>query len=126
MMKCSILCYERIGLCRGQLAPDHQSQSGIEQDLIGDAGPMQQGTAQPHGAHMADFPRLANPWPSRITPPLHSNRPAKGMPWRFFHANAASSRNGRRKMPKLKTKSSAKKRFRFTASGKIKAGQAGK
>jgi large subunit ribosomal protein L35 len=30
---------------------------------------------------------------------------------------------GDRKMPKLKTKSSAKKRFRFTASGKIKAGQ---
>jgi large subunit ribosomal protein L35 len=29
-------------------------------------------------------------------------------------------------MPKLKTKSSAKKRFRFTASGKVKAGQAGK
>jgi large subunit ribosomal protein L35 len=29
-------------------------------------------------------------------------------------------------MPKLKTKSSAKKRFRFTASGKIKHGQAGK
>ena len=26
-------------------------------------------------------------------------------------------------MPKMKTKSSAKKRFRFTASGKIKAGQ---
>lgn len=30
------------------------------------------------------------------------------------------------KMPKLKTKSSAKKRFRMTASGKIKMGQAGK
>ena len=29
-------------------------------------------------------------------------------------------------MPKLKTKSSAKKRFRFTASGKIKMPQAGK
>ena len=29
-------------------------------------------------------------------------------------------------MPKLKTKSSAKKRFRFTASGKVRAGQAGK
>jgi len=29
-------------------------------------------------------------------------------------------------MPKMKTKSSAKKRFRFTASGKIKHGQAGK
>ena len=29
-------------------------------------------------------------------------------------------------MPKLKTKSSAKKRFRFTAKGKVKMGQAGK
>jgi large subunit ribosomal protein L35 len=32
----------------------------------------------------------------------------------------------RPQMPKLKTKSSAKKRFKFTASGKIKHGQAGK
>jgi large subunit ribosomal protein L35 len=29
-------------------------------------------------------------------------------------------------MPKLKTKSSAKKRFRFTAAGKVKRPQAGK
>ena len=29
-------------------------------------------------------------------------------------------------MPKLKTKSGAKKRFSLTASGKVKAGQAGK
>ncbi len=29
-------------------------------------------------------------------------------------------------MPKMKTKSSAKKRFSFTASGKIKCNQAGK
>ena len=29
-------------------------------------------------------------------------------------------------MPKMKTKASAKKRFKFTASGKIKAAQAGK
>ncbi len=29
-------------------------------------------------------------------------------------------------MPKLKTKSSAKKRFKLTASGKVRAGQAGK
>jgi len=29
-------------------------------------------------------------------------------------------------MPKLKTKSGAKKRFRFTATGKVKAAQAGK
>jgi large subunit ribosomal protein L35 len=31
-----------------------------------------------------------------------------------------------KKMPKMKTKSSAKKRFSYTASGKIKATQAGK
>jgi large subunit ribosomal protein L35 len=31
-----------------------------------------------------------------------------------------------RKMPKMKTKSGAKKRFRFTASGLVKAGVAGK
>ena len=30
------------------------------------------------------------------------------------------------KMPKMKTKSGAKKRFRLTASGKVKSGQAGK
>ena len=29
-------------------------------------------------------------------------------------------------MPKMKTKSGAKKRFRLTASGKVKKGQAGK
>ena len=29
-------------------------------------------------------------------------------------------------MPKMKTKSSCKKRFSFTANGKVKAGQAGK
>lgn len=29
-------------------------------------------------------------------------------------------------MPKMKTKSGAKKRFKFTASGRIKGGQAGK
>ena len=29
-------------------------------------------------------------------------------------------------MPKMKTKSSAKKRFRFTASGRVKAAPAGK
>ena len=30
------------------------------------------------------------------------------------------------KMPKMKTKSSAKKRFKVTANGRVKAGQAGK
>ena len=29
-------------------------------------------------------------------------------------------------MPKLKTKSGAKKRFRFTAKGKVRSGQSGK
>jgi large subunit ribosomal protein L35 len=48
------------------------------------------------------------------------------MPWRpFMHApQGAPSRKS--EMPKLKTKSSAKKRFKMTASGKVKAGVAGK
>jgi large subunit ribosomal protein L35 len=41
------------------------------------------------------------------------------------HWMAGSNRHGRsRKMPKMKTKSGAKKRFRFTATGKLKHGQA--
>ena len=51
------------------------------------------------------------------------------MPWRFF--NATLKEDGalygvRCEMPKLKTKSGAKKRFKLTATGKIKAGVAGK
>jgi len=34
--------------------------------------------------------------------------------------------SARSKMPKLKTKSGAKKRFKITATGKVKAGVAGK
>lgn len=34
--------------------------------------------------------------------------------------------NKDRKMPKMKTKSGAKKRFKMTASGRVKAGVAGK
>jgi large subunit ribosomal protein L35 len=37
-----------------------------------------------------------------------------------------ANRLRRPQMPKMKTKSSAKKRFKFTANGKIKHGQAGK
>jgi len=47
------------------------------------------------------------------------------------HALAARKANGQlaketRKMPKMKTKSGAKKRFKFTANGKIKTHQVGK
>ncbi len=53
------------------------------------------------------------------------------MPWRLLSAvpnqEDGGSYPGRRsKMPKLKTKSGAKKRFKITATGKIKAGVAGK
>jgi large subunit ribosomal protein L35 len=53
----------------------------------------------------------------------------KGMPWRLD--NVASQRdfpwrNKETKMPKLKTKSGVKKRFKLTATGKIKHGVAGK
>ena len=51
------------------------------------------------------------------------------MPGRLV--NATPQRTGllkgpRSEMPKLKTKSGAKKRFKITATGKIKAGVAGK
>ena len=51
------------------------------------------------------------------------------MPWRFFNATLkedGARQRGRCEMPKLKTKSGAKKRFKVTATGKIKAGVAGK
>jgi len=45
------------------------------------------------------------------------------MPRRFKTQPVRKSRAQESEMPKLKTKSSAKKRFRFTATGKIKHGQ---
>ncbi len=48
------------------------------------------------------------------------------MPWRLFTLVQRTGRKVRSEMPKLKTKSGAKKRFRFTATGKIKAGVIGK
>jgi large subunit ribosomal protein L35 len=48
------------------------------------------------------------------------------MPRRLNKRPAGPSGQKETQMPKLKTKSGAKKRFRFTATGKIKAGQAGK
>ena len=49
------------------------------------------------------------------------------MPWRLFHPDQRTGGSGpRSEMPKLKTKSGAKKRFRFTATGKLKAGVIGK
>jgi large subunit ribosomal protein L35 len=57
--------------------------------------------------------------------------PSFGAAWRKGHAMA--TRQGNRafmrqetEMPKLKTKSGAKKRFKFTKSGKIKTHQVGK
>jgi large subunit ribosomal protein L35 len=50
------------------------------------------------------------------------------MPWRFVTRSLEDGalKTLRSKMPKLKTKSGAKKRFKITASGKVKAGVAGK
>jgi large subunit ribosomal protein L35 len=48
------------------------------------------------------------------------------MPWRLEMLLEDGFARGRSKMPKLKTKSGAKKRFKMTASGKLKAGVAGK
>jgi len=47
-----------------------------------------------------------------------------GLPWLFQKTSA--QRGKETKMPKLKTKSGVKKRFKLTATGKIKHGVAGK
>ena len=64
---------------------------------------------------------LAIPARLGLNPAVLAAWPVKGMPWRLYIALKGLS-----KMPKMKTKSSAKKRFKVTASGKIKAGAAGK
>ncbi len=48
------------------------------------------------------------------------------MPWRPMKATEGLRPPEESKMPKMKTKSGAKKRFKFTANGKIKTHQVGK
>ena len=48
------------------------------------------------------------------------------MPWRLEMLLEDGLAMGRSEMPKLKTKSGAKKRFKITASGKVKYAQRGK
>ena len=48
------------------------------------------------------------------------------MPWRLQLLSKRTGRKLRSEMPKLKTKSGANKRFKLTATGKLKAGVAGK
>jgi large subunit ribosomal protein L35 len=69
--------------------------------------------------------------------PFRTARPVDGLPWRFFRSFRAE-RTARRfvqyqgpaaresKMPKLKTKSGAKKRFKITGTGKVVYAQKGK
>ena len=48
------------------------------------------------------------------------------MPGRLINTPEDGAARLRREMPKLKTKSGVKKRFKMTATGKLKAGVAGK
>ena len=48
------------------------------------------------------------------------------MPGRFINATLEDGAAAPSEMPKLKTKSGVKKRFKITATGKLKAGVAGK
>jgi len=48
------------------------------------------------------------------------------MPGRLINTPEDGPQGSASEMPKLKTKSGAKKRFKLTATGKIKAGVAGK
>jgi large subunit ribosomal protein L35 len=52
-------------------------------------------------------------------PPGH-----QGLPWLFTNVRPSAAEGD--EMPKLKTKSGVKKRFKLTATGKIKHGVAGK
>jgi large subunit ribosomal protein L35 len=75
---------------------------------------------------------------SAITPPPRC--PAKGLPWRRRSAQSARSKRAspgipglrpiaplkESQMPKLKTKSGAKKRFKVTGTGKVLFAQSGK
>jgi large subunit ribosomal protein L35 len=55
-----------------------------------------------------------------------TERPGQsGLPWQFDNV-ASKGRNKETKMPKLKTKSGVKKRFKLTATGKLKHGVVGK
>jgi large subunit ribosomal protein L35 len=69
-------------------------------------------------------------------------RPAKGLPWRRFSLSRTNAEHPRRsgrgrcssaqpveemtQMPKMKTKSGAKKRFKITGGGKVMSAHAGK
>jgi large subunit ribosomal protein L35 len=55
----------------------------------------------------------------KTEPPGH-----QGLPWLFPNVRQSSGKET--KMPKLKTKSGVKKRFKLTATGKVKHGVAGK
>jgi large subunit ribosomal protein L35 len=54
---------------------------------------------------------------------IRTARP-KGLPWLFTDVRLYGGKET--KMPKLKTKSGVKKRFKLTATGKVKHGVAGK
>jgi large subunit ribosomal protein L35 len=59
--------------------------------------------------------------------PWKTERPGQsGLPWQFDNVASAVGCTKETKMPKLKTKSGVKKRFKLTATGKIKHGVAGK
>ena len=70
--------------------------------------------------------------PRLRVPNRRANRHAwavlNGLPflWAQVADRRQSTQKERVKMPKLKTKSGAKKRFKLTATGKVKAGVAGK
>jgi large subunit ribosomal protein L35 len=80
------------------------------------------------GTRYVRLPILARPRAGRYKPaPDVARRALQGMPGRDrLPCRIARARGGannkEKQMPKLKTKSSVKKRFKITASGKVKAG----
>ena len=71
-------------------------------------------------------PTLHSPPISRTSPPLRNRLAPRHARAVHQHDPEDGAFGLRREMPKLKTKSGVKKRFKLTATGKIKAGVAGK
>src|SRR3977135_3201553 len=94
---------EEMRLRRGKLAPNHQNECGIEQDLVGNPRRVKQGTGEFHRREMADLGCACKSLRLAYNPaPLIRTARRKGMPWRFFDANAALCRYRSSEMPKLK------------------------
>jgi large subunit ribosomal protein L35 len=84
--------------------------------------------SRPAGHAVAAFMLLLSAVSAKSIPPLRGREAAgaMGCPFLFGTGSWTASVFEESKMPKMKTKSGAKKRFKMTGTGKVKAAAAGK